>query len=287
MRKVRIGVLKIGCTGCTPLLEYLFDERAERVDIEIRVFGCGAKMLEDEVKEVCELVIKSNPDLVIVVTPNASLPAPLKALNTISSTGAPTLVISDAPAKKAVNKFEAMNIGYLLVLADSMIGARREFLDPVEMAIYNSDIIKVLAITGAYNIIYEQVSKLVDALKKGEKPVLPQIIVDSETAVNAAEFNNPYARAKAIAAYEIAKTVSKLTTVACFKIKERERYISYAAAAHEMMRYAAHLAEEAREIEKYGDHVVRKPHSKEGEVLRKLKLLEKTKGGQLNEPLKT
>ena len=34
--------------------------------------------------------------------------------------------------------------------ADAMIGARREFLDPIEMADYNGNLIKVLAGTGAF-----------------------------------------------------------------------------------------------------------------------------------------
>ena len=31
-----------------------------------------------------------------------------------------------------------------------MIGARREFLDPVEMADFNGNLVKVLALTGAF-----------------------------------------------------------------------------------------------------------------------------------------
>jgi len=78
-----------------------------------------------------------------------------------------------------------------------------------------------------------------------------------------------------MAAYEIAAAVAKLTTAACFKIKEWERYTMYAAAAHEVMRYAALLADEAREIEKHGDTVLRRPHSRKGEILKKSRLIEK------------
>ena len=62
---------------------------------------------------------------------------------------------------------------------------------------------------------------------------------------------------------------------ACFKIKEWERYTVLVAAAHEMMRTAAQTADQAREIEKCGDHVVRQPHSRDGATLYKEKLIEK------------
>ncbi|RLF19115.1 MAG: F420-dependent methylenetetrahydromethanopterin dehydrogenase [Thermoprotei archaeon] len=275
MPKVRVGVLKIGCIGCTPLLEYLLDERADREDIEVRVVGSGAKMTDEDVEDVVKGMLNFNPSFVILTTPNATLPGPKKVVELLTNAKLPTLVISDAPAQKARKYLEEKGAGYIIVLADSMIGARREFLDPVEMAIYNSDVIRVLAITGVYNILYEAIDSIIEALKTGKELTLPRIVVNAETAVNKAGFGNPYAKAKAMAAFEIAATVSKLTTAACFKIKERERYIFYAAAAHEMMRYAASLADEAREIEKYGDHVVRRPHSKEGVILHKTRLLEK------------
>ncbi|MDH5795184.1 MAG: methylenetetrahydromethanopterin dehydrogenase, partial [Candidatus Bathyarchaeota archaeon] len=36
---VRVGVLKVGCIGTLPLLEFLLDERADRMDIDVRVLG--------------------------------------------------------------------------------------------------------------------------------------------------------------------------------------------------------------------------------------------------------
>ncbi len=272
---VKVGVIKLGCVGAAPLLEYLLDERADRNDIKVRVVTSGAKLHEEEAEEVTKALLEFKPDLAIVVSPNAALPGPRKARDVLHEAGIPTIVISDAPAKKAVGELEEKGIGYIIVLADSMIGARREFLDPIEMAAFNSDIIRVLAFTGVYNILYEAIDKAIEAIKNGEKPELPKIIVNSEKAVEAAHYSNPYAKSKAIAAFEIAATVSKLTTAACFKIQEWERYTIVASAAHEMMRYAAKLADEAREIEKYGDTVVRRPHSKKGKILHKTKLLEK------------
>lgn len=272
---VKIGVVKLGCVGTAPLLEYLLDERADRADIKVRVVSSGAKLSEEEAEEVAKVILDFGPDLAIVVSPNAALPGPSRAREIVSGAGVPTLVISDAPAKKIVGELEEKGIGYIIVLADSMIGARREFLDPIEMAVFNSDIIKVLALTGAYNILYGAIDGVIDAIKGGKKPELPRVVVNAERAVEAARFSNPYAKSKAIAAFEMAAAVSELTTAACFKIKEWERYTIMASAAHELMRYAAMLADEAREIEKYGDSLVRRPHSRRGEMLYKTRLLEK------------
>ncbi len=273
---VKICILKMGCIGCSPLLEYLLDERADRKDIEVRVFGVGSKLFAEEYgKELAEKALKEDCDLYIVVSPNATLPGPTKAREILRENGKNVLIISDAPTKKIAKDLEAKGFGYILVLADSMLGARREFLDPEEMAIFNSDIIKVLAITGVYRIIYTEIDKIIDAIKNGRSIQLPKIIVNKENAVAKAEFKNPYAKSKAMAAFEIARRVADLTTEGCFKIKEKDRYIPIVAAAHEMLRYAAKLAEEAREIEKYNDSLVRTPHSPEGVVLYKERLMEK------------
>ena len=273
---VKICILKMGCIGCSPLLEYLLDERADRKDIEVRVFGVGSKLFAEEYgKELAEKALKEDCDLYIVVSPNATLPGPTKAREILRENGKNVLIISDAPTKKIAKDLEAKGFGYILVLADSMLGARREFLDPGEMALFNSDIIKVLAITGVYRIIYTEIDKIIDAIKNGRNIQLPKIIVNKENAVAKAEFKNPYAKSKAMAAFEIARRVADLTTEGCFKIKEKERYIPIVAAAHEMLRYAAKLADEAREIEKYNDSLVRTPHSPEGVVLYKERLMEK------------
>jgi len=69
--------------------------------------------------------------------------------------------------------------------------------------------------------------------------------------------------------------VADLTVEGCFKVKEWERYTHIVAAAHELMREAARLADEAREMEKQGDTVFRAPHNRKGVLLRKEKLIEK------------
>jgi methylenetetrahydromethanopterin dehydrogenase len=195
----------------------------------------------------------------------------------IAAAKIPVIVISDSPAKKVAKELEETGFGYIIVEADSMIGARREFLDPTEMAAYNSDIIKVLAETGAFNLVVETIDKVIESLKSGKKPELPRIVIDGAKAVEATGFSNPYAKAKALAAYELACQVSKLTTEACFKVQDPNAYVPMVATAHEMMRAAARLADEAREIEKSNDTVQRKPHFKDGASGTKKTLMEKLK----------
>jgi methylenetetrahydromethanopterin dehydrogenase len=272
---VKIGVLKLGCLGTLPLLEFLLDERAERTDIKVSTIGSGAKLGLDQCRELADLMIKMTPDIVILVGPAQASPGPTEARKILRTNGVQTIVISDSPAKKIIKEFEDSGLGYIIIEADSMIGARREFLDPVEMAIYNSDVIKVLAVTGAFNIIVEAIDSVINAIKADQKLELPRLVIDSEKAVEAAGFQNPYARAKAKAAYGIAQQVSNITTEACFKVTDPNLYVPMVAAAHEMMRSAARLAEEAREIEKAGDHVMRKPHFKDGTIGGKRRLMEK------------
>jgi methylenetetrahydromethanopterin dehydrogenase len=203
------------------------------------------------------------------------LPGPAKLREILIGAGIATIVISDSPAKKATQDIEKSGAGYLIVEADSMIGARREFLDPSEMALFNADLFKVLTVTGAFNLLWQEIDKVIQSLQKGDTPALPRILVNKEKAIEASGLNNPYSRAKAIAAYEIARRVADLTVEGCFVMKEWERYTQVVSAAHEMMREAARLADEAREMDKAEDMVLRTPHNSEGTILKKRKLLEK------------
>ena len=274
-RPVRIGVVKTGNIGSSVLLDILLDERAERGDIIVRVVGSGPKLTPEEVREVVEKLLEFKPDLVLMASPNAALPGPAEGRELLAKAGVPTIVVTDGPGKKAVKDIEAKGMGYIIVPADSMIGARREFLDPTEMAIYNADLIKVLACTGVYHAIVRAVDKAIEDLKAGRRPELPRLVLSRDEAIRAARFTNPYARAKAMAAYEMAAKVADLTVEGCFKVREWEQYTHIVAAAHELMREAAKLADEAREIEKYGDTVFRAPHNKKGVLLEKVKLIEK------------
>ncbi|MCK4439990.1 methylenetetrahydromethanopterin dehydrogenase, partial [Candidatus Bathyarchaeota archaeon] len=137
----------------------------------------------------------------------------------------------------------------------------------------NSNIIKVLAITGVYRIIHQEIDSLIYAIRTGSSPALPELIVDVNVILERSDFKNPYAKAKAMAAYELAEKIAEINLQACFREKERDKYIPLVASAHEIAQIAARLAEEAREIEKYGDTLVRKPHSKSGKLKTKTKLM--------------
>ena len=274
---VKVGIVKVGCIGTLPLLEFLLDERAERKDIEVRVIGSGANMGVEKCVDVAKEMVGFKPDFAVFISPNAAMPGPKKGRTILADAGIPTIVISDGPTKKIVHELEEAGFGYFIISADAMIGARREFLDTVEMALFNADIIRVLAVTGVFNIVYKELDKVITAIKDGKKPQLPEIVIDKEKAAEAAAFKNPYAKSKAMAAYEISRRVAGLSTEGCFKVKEWEKYVPIVAAAHEMMRQAAKLANEARELEKSGDTVVRTPHHSDGKILKKSKLIEKPK----------
>ena len=271
---LKIGILKNGTIGSSLLLAFLMDERAEATRINVYEVTSGAKMHPPEmcIKTMDDL-LKWGPELIIMSSPNAALPGP-KSTREMAGI-IPTIVISDAPAKKAVDEIKEKNMGYILVNCDSMIGARRPYLDPVEMSIFNSDLLKVLAITGALQVIAEELNKVILDMLEGRSPSLPQIIVDSNVATEAAKFSNPYAKVKAIAAFELAASVSKITGKACFQLKERSEYMPLLAAAHEMMRTAAIMCDEAREIEKSNDTVIRKPHHSKQHFLTKIGLFDK------------
>ena len=272
---VTVGFGKLGNIGSAPLIELLLDERAERGDIEVRVVSCGAKLGVEHAAHVAQMLSELKLDLAVVISANASLPGPTKLREALINGKVPTIVVSDSPAKKAVQDIEKVGAGYLIVEADAMLGARREFLDPAEMALFNSDLFKVLAVTGVFNILWQEIDKVIQSIQKGQTPTLPRIVINKEKAVEASGLNNPYARTKAMAAHEIARRVADLTAEGCFVVKEWERYTQLVAAAHEMMREAARLADEAREIDKASDMILRTPHHSDGAVLQKRKLLEK------------
>lgn len=274
---LRIAFLKLGNIGTSLLVDLLLDERADREDIDVRVVSSGAKIGLEQSEETANKLLDLNPDLAIVVSPNAKLSGPTRAREIISKAKIPVIVVSDKPALKVTDDLTKGGFGYIIVTADSMLGARREFLDPAEMALFNVDVVRVLSATGAFNVVFREIDRVVDAIKAGKKPELPRTVVDKETATEAAGFQNPYAKAKAMAAYEIAERVASVTQKACFVEKDWKKYVPLVASAHEMMRTAAALADEAREIEKRGDSVLRTPHYIDGKVLKKRKLIEKPK----------
>jgi methylenetetrahydromethanopterin dehydrogenase len=269
----KIGIFKCGNIGTAPLLELLLDELADRKDIKVRTVTTGSKMGPEDVEETVPKIFELNPDLLIVISPNTSLPGPGKVREKISSSGLPGIVISDAPGKRAKEEMEKQGLGYIIITGDPLIGARKQFLDPIEMALFNSNICKVLAISGVYRIVEQEIDNVIYAIENGQKPVLPRLIVDLKVVRDRSELNNPYAKAKAIAAYGLAEKIADINVQGCFMEKESEKYIPLVACAHEIAQAAARLAEEAREIEKSNDSVTRKPHAKSGKLKVKTKLM--------------
>ena len=259
--------------------ELLLDERADREDIITFMATSGTKLQPEDIDRVVSNMKAWGPDFCIVVSPNGVLPGPVKAREDLAAAGIPCVVITDdvTTKKEQFEALKASNFGYIIMKADAMIGARREFLDPIEMADYNGNLVKVLAITGAFRKMQTELDKVIDQVKAGKKGadlVLPKVVMTSDKAVEG-EFSNPYALAKARAAYEIAQAVAGVNVKGCFMTKEWEKYIPIVTSAHEMMRQAMILCEEARNLEKSVDAVIRKPHKKTGEIVSKTALISK------------
>ncbi|MEA4956612.1 hypothetical protein SDC9_17104 [bioreactor metagenome] len=272
---VKIGIIKSGNIGTSPVLDLLLDERADRPNIDVRVVGSGAKMNPEQVEEVTPKINDFDPDFVIFISPNPGAPGPAKAREILSAGDKPALIIGDAPGLRAKDEMDEQGLGYIIVKADPMIGARREFLDPTEMASFNSDVIKVLALTGAYRVVQDTIDKMVEECEAGNVPELPKVVLTRDKAIEAAQFTSPYAKAKAMAAYDIATKVADIDVEGCFMVQDCDKYIPIVASAHEMLAAAAKLATEAREIEKSNDTVVRTPHMGDGATCCKIPLMDK------------
>jgi methylenetetrahydromethanopterin dehydrogenase len=271
---VRIGVIKTGNIAASLVLELLLDERAEREDIKVRVVSSGAKMTPGEAAGLVGEIERYGPDVILYSTPNPSAPGPKRVIEELK--GRRAIIIGDSPGEKIAGILEKYGMGYIFIRGDAMIGARREFLDPTEMAVFNADMLKVLAVTGVFRLIQMEIGRVIDAVKKGES-YLPRVVVKAETALEYAGIENPRAQDKAARAYAMAEKVGKLNVRGCFVEKDPEKYIPTVAEAHELLGKAAMLANEAREIEKGEDKVLRTPHYRDGRILRKRGLMEKPK----------
>ena len=103
-RVLKIGILKNGTIGSSLLLAFLLDERAEAKRIDVLEVTSGAKMNPPELcSKTMEKLLELNPELIILSSPNAALPGPKKVREMAGTI--PTIIISDSPAKKAVDEF--------------------------------------------------------------------------------------------------------------------------------------------------------------------------------------
>ena len=270
----KIGFIKLGNVASSLVADLALDEIAERTDIETKTLGFGAKMTTKEAERSAELN-EWDPQMVVIVGANAATPGPIAARELYKDVVS-TVVVSDGPVKKdAREALEAEGFGYIILPFDPLIGAKREFLDPAEMALFNANVLKVLSICGAVRLVQEELDCAMASITAGDLN-LPHILASPEICTERMDFQNPYARAKAMAALHLAQITAGINAQACFRLKELERIALAAATGHEVMRAAAMLADEAREIEKASDTVSRKPHARSGALLKKTGLLDKT-----------
>ncbi len=270
---VKIDIIKMGNIGTSPVIDLILDERADREDIDVRTLGTGSKMGKKQLDDILPKINELDSDLIIFISPNPNAKEPKRARETLSELNIPTIIIGDRPGEKAIDQMKEQGLGYILIRADPMIGARREFLDPTEMALFNSDVLKVLSITGVFRLLHKKIDQVIESILNNKSVELPEIVMTAEMAVKEANFKNPYAKSKAIAAYNIASEVSKIDTKACFKVKNSEEYILLVSSAHEMISTAANLATEAREIEKANDSIYRTAHRRDGKLVHKTSLM--------------
>ncbi|MBN1166180.1 MAG: F420-dependent methylenetetrahydromethanopterin dehydrogenase [Methanospirillaceae archaeon] len=276
---VKVGIAKLGNIASGVMAELLLDERADREDMQTFMATSGTKLQPEDIDRVVTNMKAWAPDFCIVVSPNGVLPGPKGAREALAAAGIPVVVITDdiTTKKEDFEALKASSFGYIIMKADAMIGARREFLDPIEMADYNGNLVKVLALTGAFRKLQNALDDVIDQVKAGKKGadlVLPKIVMTSDKAVEG-EFSNPYALAKARAAYEMASSVAGINVKGCFMTKGHENYTPIVASAHEVMRQAMLICDEAREIEKSVDGVIRKPHKNDGTRVEKKELISK------------
>jgi methylenetetrahydromethanopterin dehydrogenase len=273
---VHICFVKCGNIGTSTVVDLLLDEIAGRDDLQFTIIGSGPKMTPSETERIGKLVQSVNPDLVVVCGPNAGAPGMVGLRKALKESARPKIVIGDGPSKRVRAKLEEEGFGYLIMEADPLIGARREFLDPTEMAIFNADVIKILAAVGSLRVVQEELDRAIDSLK-GHETYLPRKIVGRTASLAKAGFSNPYARAKAEVAFQLAESAASTNYRACFVEKDAKKFMRLAASAHEAVRAGARIADEAREMEKGADSVLRTPHGRSGEILQKRSLMSKPK----------
>ncbi len=271
---IKIGIIKCGNIGTSSVLDLILDERADRPKIDVRTVGSGAKMKPEQIDDVVSRIADFDPDFVVFISPNPGAPGPARARELLSEMDLPAIIIGDAPGMGKKDEMDEQGLGYIIVQGDPMIGARRELLDPTEMASFNSDVIKVLALTGAYRVVQKTLDGVIEQAAGGNIE-LPKVAITTDRAVEAAGFQNPYAKAKAMAAYEMAMKVADIDLKGCFMVHEMDKYVLLVTSGHELMSAAAKLANEAREIEKANNTVLRTPHGGKGQNLSKTDLIKK------------
>jgi methylenetetrahydromethanopterin dehydrogenase len=270
---IKISIVKAGNIATSTVIDVILDERAHREDIMIRTFGTGSKMHLEYIKEVVETAAAIEPNLLLYVGPNISSKRNIDTANILKELNMPIILIGDAKDLTITEILDSFNIGYIILEGDPLLGAKRAILDSTEMVLFNANILKVLSVSGTIRLLQHELNKVITSLKDSGIH-LPKIIVNSDLALQYAGIKNPYAHAKAKAAYEMNILVHKLNYQGCFVLKKKEEYIPCVISAHELAESAAELAQTARNIEKINDSILRDPHDRFGKILKKTSLYE-------------
>ena len=266
---VNITFIKLGNITLTTLVDIMLDERASRTDINCKVISSSTKLKETNAQELIDLLEHIPTDLVVAVSPNANLEGPKFLVEKLKGKY-PLIVISDEADKELRASWKEAGIGYMIAPFDPMIGAKKDFLDPSEMGIFNGHIISAFSACGVFTFITKQLDSVIENLKNSEEPKLPFKLLSSKAIVTDYPFSNGYSASKAMAALEILKQAGKQNVNGMYVEKDRNVSLIKLAAAHEMVRQASLLADEIRELEKGTNHLVKLPHAKDGKWLHKL-----------------
>ena len=103
-------------------------------------------------------------------------------------------------------------------------------------------------------------------VEAGKAPELPQIVIDTDVAVDAAGYENPYARPRPWLPCEIATKVADIDVKGRFMVQDPEKYIPIVASAHEMLQqqpdWQLKQEKSKRPMTVFSEH----HHGKEGET---------------------
>ncbi|MHA1116119.1 MAG: F420-dependent methylenetetrahydromethanopterin dehydrogenase [Candidatus Heimdallarchaeaceae archaeon] len=274
---VKVTFLKIGNITLTTLVDIMLDERASRDDIQGTVLSSSTKLSPSDAERILSLLEYVESDLIVVVSPNANLDGPKKLVNELKGKY-PLIVVSDEADKELRESWRNEGVGYLIAPFDPMIGAKKDFLDPTEMGIFNGYVINVLSAAGVFELITKEIDNVIEQIKEGKELKLPKRNLSSMTVVQSYPFKNDYSKAKAVAALEMLTKVAKLDIKGLYVEKDKSKSLIYLAAAHEIVRQAGLLADEIRELEKSTNMLVRQPHNKaDGKRLYKENFFEEAK----------
>ncbi len=266
---VKITFVKIGNITLTTLVDIMIDERGSREDIEATVISSSTKLQPSDVERLFPLIDQVKTDLMIMISPNANLKGPQKLIDNYQDKY-PLLVISDAADKDLRAQWRDKGIGYLIAPFDPMIGAKKDFLDPSEMCLFNGHIISCFSATGVFSYFTNQIDEIINMIKNGEELSLPTKYLSSKEIVTNTTFSNDFSKPKAYACLEMLAQVGKLNVSGLYVEKDEKVALLKVGAAHEMVRQANLLSDEIREMEKAGNHLAKYPHAKDGSTLHKM-----------------